>query len=298
MLRMFSSIKKSFAILTLAILLATIFFSSISFASSMRYEVPSDDNYRNNCVRWLRTYRIPSLQSGLYTLSDKSSIINDYNARVGSVAIIDSGYYGHVAYVEAVNDGRISIIEANWIPGKITRACGFEEELNITGYWNPNPAAKDDNSSANPSDTSSILDGTYKIVSAVSENMCLDVPNSSSDNFAQIQIWEDNGTNAQRWEISDCGSGYYKITAICSGKCLDDAGWSRDSGTKMIQYDWKNNDNQLWEISGSGDYFEIKNKYSGLYLDVEGGNSSCGTKCQQWEQNGTSAQRWRLVKMK
>ena len=46
------------------------------------------------------------------------------------------------------------------------------------------------------------------------------------------------------------------------------------------------------EISGTEYY--IKNVYSGKYLDVSGGTASNGANVQQYEFNGTEAQRWRI----
>ena len=39
-------------------------------------------------------------------------------------------------------------------------------------------------------------------------------------------------------------------------------------------------------------FFYIKNAYTGQYLDVEGGVSQAGTNIQQYEYNGSSAQKW------
>ncbi|MCL2146321.1 MAG: S-layer homology domain-containing protein [Synergistaceae bacterium] len=92
--------------------------------------------YKSNCVLWARAYKIPELPFGLWTLSDKIAIINEDTASPGCAAIIKTPQ-GHIAYVEDVQDGIITIIEANWGSSRITRASGTEEELKILGYFNP-----------------------------------------------------------------------------------------------------------------------------------------------------------------
>ena len=44
----------------------------------------------------------------------------------------------------------------------------------------------------------------------------------------------------------------------------------------------------------SGELYYIKNKATGLYLDVNSGTDADGTKVQQWTSNGTKAQQWRV----
>lgn len=42
----------------------------------------------------------------------------------------------------------------------------------------------------------------------------------------------------------------------------------------------------------NGKWFYIKNAYTGYYLDVAGGTAQGGTNIQQYEYNGSSAQKW------
>lgn len=96
------------------------------------------DKNGGNCVLWART-KIPSLPFGLWTISDKLNIMNDKEAKKGSVAVINVGWpYGHVAVVKYVVDEKICINEANFMSGKITERTGTEKELKIVGYFNPN----------------------------------------------------------------------------------------------------------------------------------------------------------------
>lgn len=102
----------------------------------------------DNCVLFARD-RVPSLPYGLDTWQGKRNAINSSVPRVGSVAMIGftSGPYrdiGHAAVVEDVTANAITIIEANYAAGQITRrtatgtdAADAARQLNIAGYYQP-----------------------------------------------------------------------------------------------------------------------------------------------------------------
>jgi hypothetical protein len=102
----------------------------------------------DNCVYFARD-RVPSLPYGLDTWQGKLNAINSHTPRAGSVAMIGltSGVYrdiGHSAIVESVNGNSITIIEANYKAGQITRrtATGTDlddaaRKLGIEGYYQP-----------------------------------------------------------------------------------------------------------------------------------------------------------------
>lgn len=95
--------------------------------------------YTGWCTDYVQDY-VPSF-SGVTSLSEKMRYNNDDTPRVGSVAIMtSSGRYadnGHVGLIESVNNSLITITEANYKDGWITRATGTAAELNIIGYYNP-----------------------------------------------------------------------------------------------------------------------------------------------------------------
>lgn len=88
-----------------------------------------------NCVLWARTKQ-PRLPFGLWTLKDKTKIINKWKPKEGDVAIIrTTEKEGHVAMVAKVGKSHITIQEANWISGAITERHGSALKLNIVGYF-------------------------------------------------------------------------------------------------------------------------------------------------------------------
>ena len=105
-------------------------------------------NNSDNCVFFARD-RVPTLPTGLDTWQGKLNAINSGSPQVGSVAMIgfSTGAYrdiGHAAVVESIRGNSITIIEANYTPGQITRrtATGVDladaaRQLGIAGYYRP-----------------------------------------------------------------------------------------------------------------------------------------------------------------
>ena len=138
-----------------------------------------------------------------------------------------------------------------------------------------------------------IEDGNYEIVTALKENMVIDISNASKENQANADIWEFIGQSQQKFKIEYDGLGYYKIVNINSGKVLDAAWGGMTSGTNVWQYEDNGTDSQKWVIQKTSDgYYNIISKLNGLYIDITNGDSSNGTNVQLYEGNGSDAQKF------
>ena len=139
-----------------------------------------------------------------------------------------------------------------------------------------------------------ISDGYYEIASAVGNDMVLDVANGSFANQANVQIYEKNGTNAQKFHIVWNGEGYV-ITVARSDYAVDAKNGGTTSGTNVWLHETNGTRAQLWfaEIADNGGVVFV-NGLSGLALDVDGMKDESGTNVQLYEKNGTKAQRWKL----
>lgn len=139
-----------------------------------------------------------------------------------------------------------------------------------------------------------LKDGTYTFGSANKRSMALDVSGGSSANGANVQLYQSNGTNAQRWQVTHDSKGYVTLTNVGSGKVLDVNGASTADGANVQQYASNGTWAQKWITikNADGSY----TFYSGLHdrkvLDVYGGATSNGANVQLYEDNGTKAQRW------
>lgn len=148
-----------------------------------------------------------------------------------------------------------------------------------------------------PSGSQTVSNGEYHIVSALDNNMGLDVEAASSDLCANIQLYNNVLDDSQVFVVNYLGDGYYKITNKHSGKSLDVANGGMKSGTNVWQYDYTGDNAQKWIIkeSGDGKYFNIVSAKNGLYLDVDGGIAENCRNIRTYSYNNTNAQKWKFV---
>ena len=145
-------------------------------------------------------------------------------------------------------------------------------------------------------------DGYYTITS-VSTGKSVDVNGASSANGANIQMWEPNGTCAQKWAIQHISESTYRLRNACSGKAMDINGaatWR--SGTNVQLWDNNNTNAQKWHLTRMDGYDSATSGWrhsiktiSGTSLDVFGGIFTSGTNIQVWHNNNTNAQKFQLV---
>jgi len=140
-----------------------------------------------------------------------------------------------------------------------------------------------------------IENGIYTIESALSHNMVLDISNSSRDNETNLQLWDSNGTNAQKFHVLYVGGGLYELAPMCSGKRVDVDHSGKSNGTNIWQWEANGTDAQKWYIKPVGNgYYNIISKCNGLCLDVHGSQTEKGTNIWCYGKNGTNAQKFRF----
>lgn len=158
---------------------------------------------------------------------------------------------------------------------------------------------KDNNTSygATPFSFGAIADGTYTLTPACAPNARLDVAGGSKENKANVQIYADNGTDAQRWEVKAFDDGYYYIVSKASGKVLDSYYNDVSSCQNVVQNRWHIGGYQLWKFKDAGDgyYYLIPLNNEHLCLDVSGGGYANGTNVQLYTANQSNAQKWKLT---
>ncbi|WP_255610189.1 RICIN domain-containing protein [Micromonospora sp. PLK6-60] len=115
---------------------------------------------------------------------------------------------------------------------------------------------------------------------------CVEVPNSSTTNGTQVQLWDCGSGANQRW-TSTAG----KQLTVYGNKCLDASGAGTANGTQVIIWDCHGGLNQQWNVNANG---TITNGQSGLCLDANGAATANGTKIILWSCNGGANQQWRL----
>lgn len=141
------------------------------------------------------------------------------------------------------------------------------------------------------------LNGTYKLASAINGNYVIDVNGASLLDGANIQLYQDNGSNAQKFTFTKQSDGYYTIKNVNSGKMVDCFGAGKSKGTNICQYESNNTAAQRWKVTSVGNgYYTLTCKCNGLLIDVSGGISANGTNIQMYSANKSAAQKWKLIK--
>jgi endo-1,4-beta-xylanase len=126
-------------------------------------------------------------------------------------------------------------------------------------------------------------------VRSAASNRCLDVPNQSTTNGTQVQIYDCwTGAN-QQWTRTAAGE--LSVYSGGSRKCLDASGGGTANGTAAIIWSCHGGANQRWNFNSNG---TITNAQSGLCLDVAGASTANGALVQLWTCHGGANQRWTL----
>ena len=140
-----------------------------------------------------------------------------------------------------------------------------------------------------------IKNGIYQIVSGINNGKVLDIINGSYNDNANLQIWENGGSQQQKFEITYNDDGYYEIKNTNSGKNIETLGILNRNSANVQQYSSNNKDNQKWIIKNAGDgYYYIISKSAEAYLDIAGGSSENGTNVRVYDGNGSYGQKFKF----
>jgi beta-glucanase (GH16 family) len=114
---------------------------------------------------------------------------------------------------------------------------------------------------------------------------CVDVDGAKTANGTAVQLYDCNGTNAQKWTLSS------DRTIRALGKCLDVTDGSTANGALVQLYDCNGSEAQKWVFSSAKD---LVNPQANKCLDAKDTSSANGTRLQIWECGGTANQKWNV----
>lgn len=134
-----------------------------------------------------------------------------------------------------------------------------------------------------------VRDGLYEIYSRLDGNRLIDVSGGSKADDAKLQVWNRNGTLAQKWSVSVCDDGSVLIKGANSGKYL-----SQSDGKLISVKGAAEGSHWIPRVSPRGGLVLV-NAVSGAVIDLAGGNAAVGTAIQMYANNLTAAQAWRFV---
>ncbi|MFC8519415.1 endo-1,4-beta-xylanase [Streptomyces sp. NPDC057257] len=119
-------------------------------------------------------------------------------------------------------------------------------------------------------------------IKGVGSGRCLDVPNSSTTDGTQLQLWDCHSGTNQQWTYTDAGE-----LRVYGNKCLDAGGTG--NGTKVQIYSCWGGDNQKWRLNSDGSIVGVQ---SGLCLDAAASGTANGTLIQLYSCSNGTNQHW------
>lgn len=136
-----------------------------------------------------------------------------------------------------------------------------------------------------------LSEGIFTVASKGDGSKVLDVAGASAADGANVQIWDDNGSLAQKWQVKRVAgqANTYTLQSLCSGKQL-----AADAGGNVAQHAADGSDAQAWRADVRAGFVALTNVGTGHVLDLSGGSTSSGTNVQTWAANGTDAQLFAL----
>ncbi|MBO4370120.1 MAG: M6 family metalloprotease domain-containing protein, partial [Paludibacteraceae bacterium] len=125
--------------------------------------------------------------------------------------------------------------------------------------------------------------------------------NKTADNTKVVQ-WADEGLEAyQQWELEETSTGVYHIRPASNLNTRVEVYYgNKDNGTGLVMYPQTEN---YWNAEfilfakGSG-YFQLIARHCGKPLEMAGSTTDNGAQVKIYDNNGTNAQQWQLLRNK
>lgn len=140
-----------------------------------------------------------------------------------------------------------------------------------------------------------VAEAAYVLRSKLASNKALDVAGASDKDGANVQLYQNNGTMAQQFQLKFNNDGTYTLLAGHSKKALDISGDNYHNGANVQQYRQNGSAAQKWLLKDvGGGYYVLFSASNGKALDISGANTANGTNVQIYEYNGSNAQKFYL----
>lgn len=150
-------------------------------------------------------------------------------------------------------------------------------------------------------------DGYYSLISAVGDGgtFALDITGKKTDNGTNVDIYQYNGGDNQKFMLTKNADGSYKLrTKITNGKsAVEIANAGTGSGDNIQQWEINGANCQDWILEAVANpgckmdtnvSYEFENVNSGMVMDIEAGKMEDGTNVQQWTTGHFNSQKWVL----
>lgn len=214
----------------------------------------------------------------------------------------DQDYYGVIRYAKQANITGL-IVEHCFINNKdeFDKYLGSDAKLQQLGIADAKGVVnalglhvKENQIDTLAKENASVLpDGIYTIQSSINPNYVLDVANGSTQNGGNVQLYQNNDTNAQEFKVTHDSKGYVIFTNVKSGKVLD-LNWGLAKNNSNIQQ-WDSNGSvaQKWIVKKNvNSYTIISGADTNYVLDLEYGLTANCQNIYLYKNNNTAAQQW------
>lgn len=143
----------------------------------------------------------------------------------------------------------------------------------------------------------SLQNGTYEIHSSKDPSYNVDVTAGSKSKGANVQLYADNNTNAQRWTVEHDQNHYVSIRNAGSNLYLGIMGNQAISGMNVAQTSQSGYATK-WIVQKAGNGVKIISALNQfLVLDLNAGYTVNNQNIQIYQDNGSLAQRWNFIKI-
>jgi CxxC motif-containing protein (DUF1111 family) len=103
---------------------------------------------------------------------------------------------------------------------------------------------------------------------------------------------------ARNLDVQPLPPGTYRLVAVHSGHCVDVIGGSREDGAALVQAACDpGRAFQFFDIDAAGSGLRLRNRGSDKVVDIAAGSAADHARVQQWTDNGTGAQRFRIERV-
>ncbi len=142
-----------------------------------------------------------------------------------------------------------------------------------------------------------ISNGWYYIKNVNSQKY-VEVANGTDKNGANVQQYQGNGNNCQKWYLTNLGNNYVSLrSGLQSGRMMDVANGGTENGTNIQIYDANGKDTQIFRIKKrSTGVYNIVSKSSGekLALDVYSWSKEDGGNINLWKASKDACQQFKF----
>lgn len=139
--------------------------------------------------------------------------------------------------------------------------------------------------------------GYYRFRSVLNYSKVIDVSGGSKENNANVQLWELNDTNAQKWRVEKESDNLYGLICVNSEKAMDVTNANFSNNTNIQQDTYRKSIAQEWvfEYLENGS-FKIKSAGGAFYISVENGNAENGSNIKIYENiTGDASRRQQFI---